>query len=181
VIGLFYQALAPGLLFARFARPTAAIMFSKNAIVAPYAGIQSLQFRIANRRRHNEIIQLEAQVLYTAFETDREGRLVRRYRLLPLERNSVTFFPLSWTIVHPIDEASPLAGRTREDMERDQAEILVLLTGVDETYEQTVHARTSYRADEIIWNARFKSVFRGASTSEVLSIDVSRLHDIERV
>jgi inward rectifier potassium channel len=181
LIGLMYQALATGLLFARFARPTAAIMFSKNAIVAPYAGIQSLQFRIANRRRHNEIIQLEAQVLYTAFETDREGRLVRRYRLLPLERNSVTFFPLSWTIVHPIDEASPLAGRTREDMERDQAEILVLLTGVDETYEQTVHARTSYRADEIIWNARFKSVFRGASTSEVLSIDVSRLHDIERV
>ena len=109
------------------------------------------------------------------------GELVRRYRLLPLERNGVTFFPLSWTIVHPIDDASPLAGKTRESLEREQAEILVLLTGVDETYEQTVHARTSYRADEIVWNARFKSVFRGVSTSELLSIDVSRLHDIEKV
>jgi inward rectifier potassium channel len=181
LVGLMYQALATGLLFARFARPTASILFSRNAIVAPYAGIQSLQFRCANRRRHNEIIQLEAQVLYSAFETDDRGRLVRRYKFLSLERNNVTFFPLSWTIVHPIDEASPLAGRTREDLERDQAEILVLLSGVDETYEQTVHARTSYRADEIVWSARFKSVFRGTSTAEMLSIDVSRLHDIEPV
>src|SRR5204863_818900 len=92
LVGLMYQALATGLLFARFARPTASIIFSRNAIVAPYAGIQSLQFRIANRRRRNEIIQLEAQVLYTAFETNGDGRVVRRYRLLPLERNKVTFF-----------------------------------------------------------------------------------------
>src|SRR5204862_7044209 len=161
LVGLMYQALATGLLFARFARPTASIIFSRNAIVAPYAGIQSLQFRIANRRRRNEIVQLEATVLYTAFETNGDGRVVRRYRLLPLERNKVTFFPLSWTIVHPIDEASPLAGKSRENLEEVQAEILELLTGVDETYEQTVHARTSYRADEIIWNAKFRSVFRG--------------------
>jgi inward rectifier potassium channel len=181
LVGLMYQALATGLLFARFARPMAAILFSRHAIIAPYAGIQSLQFRIANRRRRNEIVELSAQVLYTAFETNDEGRLVRRYRLLPLERNKVTFFPLSWTIVHPIDENSPLAGKTRDDLEREQAEILVLLTGVDETYEQTVHARTSYRVDEIIWNARFQSVFRGESPSHLLSVDVSRLHDIEKL
>src|SRR5207248_6263423 len=119
------------------------ILFSRHAIVAPYAGMQSLQFRIANRRRRSEIIQLEAQVLYTAFERNDVGEMVRRYRLLPLERNKVTFFPLSWTIVHPIDESSPLAGKSRAELERDQAEILVLLTGGDETYEQTVHARTS--------------------------------------
>jgi inward rectifier potassium channel len=178
LVGLMYQALATGLLFARFARPTAAILFSRRAIIAPYAGIQSLQFRIANRRRRNEIIQLEAQVLYTSFEPNRDGRLVRQYRLLPLERNSVAFFPLSWTIVHPIEESSPLAGKSREDLEREQAEILVLLTGVDETNEQTVHARTSYRADEIVWNAKFQSVFRGESPSHQLSVDVSRLHDV---
>jgi inward rectifier potassium channel len=179
LVGLMYQALATGLLFARFARPTAAIVFSRYAIVSPYAGLQSLQFRIANRRRRNEIIQLEAQVLYTAFEANDQGQLVRRYRLLPLERNGVTFFPLAWTIVHPIDENSPLAGKSREDLEREQAEILVLLTGVDETYEQTVHARTSYRPDEIVWNMRFQSIFRGTSPSQLLAIDVSRLHDIE--
>lgn len=181
LVGLMYQALATGLLFARFARPTAAILFSRDAIIAPYADIQSLQFRIANQRRRNEIIELGAQVLFTSFEADGSGRQVRRYRLLPLERNKVTFFPLSWTIVHPIDEHSPLAGKTREELEREQAEILVLLTGVDETYEQTVHARTSYRADEIVWNARFRPVFRGESGSHLLAVDVSRLHDIERL
>ena len=181
LVGLMYQALATGLLFARFARPTAAILFSRHAIIAPYADIRSLQFRIANQRRRNEIIELGAQVLYTVFEANDRGQLVRRYRLLPLERNKVTFFPLSWTIVHPIDENSPLAGKTREDLERDQAEILVLLTGVDETYEQTVHARTSYRADEIVWNARFQPVFRGESSSRLLAVDVSRLHDIEKL
>jgi inward rectifier potassium channel len=180
LVGLMYQALATGLLFARFARPTAAIVFSQQAIVAPYAGMQALEFRIANRRRRNEIIELEAQVLYTSFETNDRRELVRRYRLLPLERNKVTFFPLAWTIVHPIDDSSPLKGKSREDLEREQAEILVLLTGVDETYEQTVHARTSYRADEIVWNARFQSVFRGLSSSTLVSIDVSRLNDIEQ-
>jgi inward rectifier potassium channel len=181
LVGLMYQALATGLLFARFARPTAAILFSEHAIVAPYADMQALEFRIANQRRRNEIIELEAQVLYTAFEADGRGGLVRRYRLLPLERNKVTFFPLTWTIVHPIDEHSPLAGKTREDLEQVQAEILVLLTGVDETYAQTVHARTSYRADEIIWNAKFRSVFRGESPSQLLSVDVSRVHDVEKL
>jgi len=181
LVGLMYQALATGLLFARFARPTAAILFSRHAIIAPYADIRSLQFRIANQRRRNEIVELGAQVLYTAFETSADGRPVRRYRLLPLERNKVTFFPLSWTIVHPIDESSPLAGKTREDLERDQAEILVLLTGMDETSEQTVHARTSYRPDEIIWNARFRPVFRSETPSHQLSVDVSRLHDIEKL
>lgn len=181
LVGLMYQALATGLLFARFARPTAAIVFSQRAIVAPYAGIQALEFRIANRRRRNEIIELGAQVLYTAFERTGDGHLVRRYHVLPLERNKVTFFPLSWTIVHPIDENSPLAGKTPADLEREQAEILVLLTGVDETYEQTVHARTSYRADEIVWNARFQPVFRGESTSQLLAVDVSRLHEFVRL
>jgi len=180
LVGLMFQALATGLLFARFARPTAAIVFSRQAIIAPYAGMQSLQFRIANRRRRNEIIELEAQVLYTSFETNDRRQLVRRYRLLPLERNKVTFFPLAWTIVHPIDDSSPLKGKSREELEREEAEILVLLTGVDETYEQTVHVRTSYRADEIVWNARFRSVFRGTSPSHLLSIDVSRLNDIEQ-
>jgi inward rectifier potassium channel len=181
LVGLMYQALATGLLFARFAKPTAAIVFSRQAVIAPYADLQSLQFRTVNRRRRSEIIELEAQVLYTSFEKNDRGQTVRRYRLLPLERNKVTFFPLAWTIVHPIDGNSPIAGKSREDFEREEAEILVLLTGVDETNEQTVHARTSYRWDEIVWNARFQSVFRGAARSQLLAIDVNRLHDIERV
>jgi inward rectifier potassium channel len=180
LVGLMYQALATGLLFARFTRPTTGILFSNRAVVAPYGDGEALMFRIVNRRR-NEIIQLEAQVLFSAMEPDGRGGKVRRYRSLPLERNTVTFFPLSWTIVHPIDGSSPLTGRTSEDLERSRTEILVLLTGVDEALEQTVHARSSYRADEIVWNARFRSMFLTAANGERVSVDISRVHEIEKL
>ena len=180
LVGLMYQALATGLLFARFTRPTAAVLFSRRAVVAPYGDSQALMFRIVNRRR-NEIIQLEAQVLFSAMTPDDRGGMTRRYTLLPLERNKVTFFPLSWTVVHPIDDASPLAGQTRETLERREGEILVLLTGIDEAVEQTVHARSSYRADEIVWNARFQSMFLTADAESRVSVDISRVHEIERV
>ncbi len=177
LVGLMFQALATGLLFARFARPTASIAFSRSAVVAPYATGRALQFRIANRRR-SEIIQLEAQVLFSYLATDARGRRVRRYDVLPLERNKVTFFPLAWTIVHPIDADSPLATRTHDDLVREEGEILVLLSGVDEAFAQTVHARSSYRPEEIIWNARFASLFL-PTTAGVVGIDVAKLHDVE--
>jgi inward rectifier potassium channel len=180
LVGLMYQALATGLLFARFTRPRAFLLFSDRAVVAPYNDGQALMFRIANRRR-NEIIQLEAQVLFSAMEPDGRGGTVRRYLALALERNKVTFFPLSWTIVHPIDGSSPLTGRTREELELAEAEILVLLTGVDEALEQTVHARSSYRADEIIWNARFRSMFLTAGRGDRVTVDISRVHEIEEL
>jgi inward rectifier potassium channel len=178
LVGLMYQALATGLLFARFTRPTAAVLFSRQAVIAPYNDGQALMFRMVNRRR-NEIIQLEAQVLFSAMVADGRGGATRRYTLLPLERNKVTFFPLSWTVVHPIDGASPLAGQTRESVEAAQGEILVLLSGIDEALEQTVHARSSYRADEIIWNARFRSMFFETDARSRVAVDVSRVHDIE--
>ncbi len=178
LVGLMYQALATGLLFARFARPTVSVLFSRNAVVGPYGDGRALMFRIVNRRR-NEIMQLEAQVLFSALEPDGLGGAVRRYSILPLERNKVTFFPLSWTIVHPLDPASPLAGKTSADLERIEGEILVLLTGIDEAFEQTVHTRSSYRADEISWNARFRSMFRPPDARGRVSVDISRVHEIE--
>jgi len=135
-------------------------------------------FRIANRRR-NEIIELEAQVLYSSMDTDDRGQRVRGYKVLALERNKVTFFPLSWTIVHPIEGSSPLAGQTAEDLLRVEAEILVLLSGIDEALEQTVHVRTSYRAHEIVWNARFQSMFVAAGGASRLAVDISRVDEIE--
>src|ERR1700722_13577793 len=116
LVGLMYQALATGLLFARFARPTASILFSRQSVIAPYNAGRGLMFPIVHRRR-NEIIQLEAQVLISSMDPDGRGGTVRRYLPLPLERNKVTFFPLSWTIVHPIDAASPVAGKTAEDLD----------------------------------------------------------------
>jgi inward rectifier potassium channel len=178
LVGLMYQALATGLLFARFAKPTASVIFSSHAVIAPYNDGRALMFRIANKRR-NEILQLEVQVLFTEMQADARGGISRRYAPLPVERNTVTFFPLSWTIVHPIGADSPLAGRSVDDLRRSQAEILVLLSGTDETFEQTVHARTSYRIDEIVWNARFRSMFLPSDTRSRVAVDVSRIHDIE--
>ena len=180
LVGLMYQALATGLLFARFTRPTAAVLFSRHAVVAPYESGNALMFRIVNRRR-NEIIQLEAQVLFSVMADDGRGGTTRRYSLLPLERNKVTFFPLSWTVVHPIDSASPLAGQTRESIAAAQGEILVLLSGIDEALEQTVHARSSYKAEEIIWNARFRSMFLETDAQSRVAVDITRVHEIERL
>jgi inward rectifier potassium channel len=180
LIGLMYQALGTGLLFARFSRPRASIVFSRFAVVAPYNDGLALEFRIANRRR-NEIIELEAQVLFSAMQPDGRGGRVRRYTVLPLERNKVVFFPLSWTIVHPIDPASPLYRKTVEELQAAEAEILVLLSGTDETFEQTVHARSSYRADEIVWNARFRSVFVQSAGAQRVRVDINRLDDIEEL
>ncbi|MCU1382371.1 MAG: transporter [Acidobacteria bacterium] len=180
LVGLMYQALATGLLFARFTRPTAALLFSRHAVVAPYRDGRALMFRIANRRR-NEIIELNAQVLFSALEPDDRGGAVRRYTPLPLERNKVTFFPLSWTLVHPIDAASPLASLAADDLERTEAEILVLLSGIDEALEQTVHARSSYQAQEIVWNARFQSMYLQTDVRSRVSVDISRVHGIEQL
>jgi inward rectifier potassium channel len=179
LFGLLGFALATGLLFARFSRPTAQIIFSKSAIIAPYRDITAFEFRITNARR-NQIIELEAKVLFARFE-DEGGRNVRRFYPLTLERERVTFFPLSWTIVHPITEASPLYGLTSEDLSESNSEFLILLTGIDETFSQTVHTRSSYQAAEVVWNAKFSDVFNRRADAETLTIDVRRLHLIERV
>ena len=176
--GLLALALATGMIFARFSRPTAKILFSQSAIIAPYQGITAFEFRIANARK-NQIIELGAKVLFSRVEN--QGKAERQFHELALERRKVTFFPLSWTIVHPIDEQSPLHGLTEEDLHRDNAEFLVLLTGIDETFSQTVHARSSYRADEIVWNAKFADIFNHPRGNDRVGIDMSRLHSIERV
>jgi len=178
-IGLFGLALCTSLLFARFSRPTAKILFSERAVIAPYRGITAFEFRIANARR-NQIIQLEAKVLFARFE-EVDGRPLRRFYPLNLERDRVVFFPLSWTIVHPIDETSPFYGMSAEDLRKARGEFLVLLTGFDETFSQTVHARSSYMAEEVVWNARFADIFNRPADDGLLTIDVRKLHIIEPV
>jgi inward rectifier potassium channel len=142
LVGLLWLALATGLLFARFSRPTAKVLFSRTAVVAPYRGIKAFEFRIANARS-SQLIEVQAKVMFARFE-DAGGRAVRRFYPLALERDSVTFFPLTWTIVHPIDESSPLRGLTRTELRACDGEFLVLLAGVEETFAQRVHARSSY-------------------------------------
>ncbi len=150
-------AVATGLLFGRVSRPSARIRFSDRALVAPYQDGTGFQFRLVNRRSNN-LIQLEARVLLMTVEGEGPQRK-RAYRALRLERNQVHFFPLTWTVVHPIDGDSPLHGQTAAGLERLQAEFLILITAYDDTFSQTVHARYSYRYDEVLWGARFTPAF----------------------
>ena len=179
LVGLIYQALATGVIFARFSRPTASIAYSERAVVAPYRDGHALQFRIANRRR-SQLLQLEAQVIFSWMAGD-GGERVRRYQVLPLERNRVTFFPLAWTIVHPIDDASPLHLATADSLDASEAEVLVLLSGIDDTHGQTVHSRTSYLASEIVWNARFRSLYAAPTPEAAVVADVGKLGEIETI
>ncbi len=173
--GLLTFGLAAGIMFARFGRPNARIIFSRNAIIAPYRGGTGFEFRIVNSRK-NQIIELDARVILSRRTPDGRGRT---YQELPLERQKVTFFPLAWTIVHPIDDSSPLEGLTAEDLEKCEAEFLVLLTGFDETFSQTVHARSSYRVHELIFGARFSDMFDHDADGGVLKVDLARIHDVE--
>jgi inward rectifier potassium channel len=157
LVGVLGFAVATGLLYGRFSRPSARIGFSETMLVAPYQDGTSLQFRVANRRR-NSLIEIEARMLLMTVPVE-DGRQKRRYDLLKLERPQVMFLPLTWTIVHPIDQQSPLWGKTAEDLKALQAEVLIMIKGYDDTFNQAVLARYSYRHDEIVWDKRFAPAF----------------------
>lgn len=179
LVGLLAFALVTGVVFARFSRPTVKIAFSRYAIIAPYKDGTAFEFRIANLRS-NQIIELEAQVIFSRLETE-NGRTVRKFDRLDLERDKVSFFPLAWTIVHPIDASSPLFGIGAESCRTGAAEFLILLTGIDETFSQTVHTRSSFKGSEVLWGVRFKNLIKLPTEHEPLSIDIGDLSEVERV
>lgn len=178
LIGLLGVALVAGIMFAKFSRPTAQFLFSQNAIIAPYRDIRAFMFRIANRKK-SQMVELEAKLLLSRWVAGVNGA-TREFVPLRLERDRVAFFPLTWTVVHPIDEESTLFGATPEDLTRWDAEFLILLSGIDETFAQTVHARSSYKANEVVWGAKFRSVFNRVGEDGVVSVNLRELHDIER-
>jgi inward rectifier potassium channel len=135
-------------------------------------GGASLQFRVANRRSNN-IINVDSRVLIMTVEVS-DGVPQRRFAALELERNEILFFALTWTVVHPINEKSPLWGKTAAQLEAEQTEIMILMRGFDDTFGQTVHARYSYRYDEIQWGARFAVAFDVEPGGDLL-IDLKRI------
>jgi inward rectifier potassium channel len=175
-IGLMGVALATGLFFTRFARPSARLLFSKFAIIAPLREGNSFQFRLANERK-NQIFQVEARVVMSRLERDGSA-LKRRFHELVLERSKVMFLPLHWTIVHPITPESPLFGLNEQQLAASDAEFFVLLAGIDDTFSQTVHSWSSYRYDEIIWGARFTDILEELKDGTV-RINLHRLHDFD--
>ena len=178
LVGLTGFAVVTGLVFGRFSRPSARIAFSKKILVAPYQDGISLQFRVVNRRTNN-ILDLSARLLLMVVQSG-NGQLVRKFYPLELERESVLFFPLTWTVVHPINENSPLYGKTAEELAAQQAEVLVLLKGFDETFGQTINTRYSYRHDEIIWGGKFTPAFDVEQSGDLV-LEISKVSNFQRV
>lgn len=176
LVGVLTFAIITGLLYARFSKPKARILFSETAVVTPpdpRTGHRKLMFRIANQRS-NTIIEVHARVLLTLARADG----TRRYYALPLERDQVMFLPLNWTLVHEIDAESPLYEVEPEELAAQLGEMLILLRGYDDTYAQDIHARSSYRYDEWRWNHRFVVAYKPDQSGELV-LDLARLHDTE--
>jgi inward rectifier potassium channel len=178
LVGLLGFALVAGIVFARFSRPVAQIAFSRHAVIAPYRDITALMFRVVNQRS-SEIVELQAKVILSRRRAGDPD--LREFIRLKLERDHVVFFPLTWTVVHPIDASSPLFGKSNKDLLECDTELLILLNGFDETFSQTVHTRTSYKTGEIVWGAQFRSVFNPQRADGSVSVDIRKLHEFDRV
>ncbi|MEO7538539.1 MAG: transporter [Pyrinomonadaceae bacterium] len=176
---LLINALITGLVFARFARPTAKIIFSDVAVIAPYRNMEGLMFRLVNGRS-SQLIEVSIKVLFARFINE-NGRTVRRFDFLDLERPNVTFLPLALTVVHPITDSSPLKGLTQDDLTQTDGELLILITATDETFAQVVHTRSSYKPEEIRCGHKFVSIYNEVADGEPISINIRKLSEIERV
>ncbi|HML10744.1 MAG TPA: ion channel [Stellaceae bacterium] len=174
-IGILLIALTTGLVFARFSRPTARIMFSDVAVVGPYNGKPTLTVRLANQRQ-NQLLAAHVTMTLVRDEHTAEGALLRRFYDLKLVRDRSPIFALTFTVLHEIDAQSPLHGATPDRMADLNAELVVAASGVDETLVQPVQARASYLPHEILWNHRFADII-GWTEDGRRAIDYTRFHD----
>jgi inward rectifier potassium channel len=176
LLGLLGFALATGLMFAKFSRPTARILWSRVAVVTIWDGAPALLFRMANRRK-SQIVDAQISVALFSSETTPEGIEIRRIYDLKLVRSRTPFFALTWTAVHPLDRNSPIAARSREQLRAADAAIVATVTGLDETMMQIVHSRRAYTMDDLVWNARFVDVI-GTLPDGRQGVDYRKFHDV---
>ena len=178
LLGLLGSALVTGLLFARFSRPSAHLVFSQQAVIAPYPTLgkdgRALMFRMANRRAAN-LSDVRASVTM-AWKNPATG--ARSFHALKLERDRVTFLTLQWIVVHPIDGASPFYGVSEEAFYKAEPEVLVMISAVDEAFFQMASTRTSYKTREIQWAAKFRDVYETRPDGRMF-LDVRRMSETE--
>ena len=175
MLGVLVFAIATGLLYGRFSRPQAKLLYSKQAIVAPYKDGKGLMFRLANLR-HSQLIEVELSITIAYFE---KGSKIRMFERLKLERDKVSLLPTSWTIVHPINDESPLKGILLDELREMKGELIILLKAFDDTFSQTIYSRTSYHADEIIWGRKFLPMFTVAENGRTV-LDLRKIDAMEK-
>ena len=177
-LGMLTTAMATGLMFARFSRPTARVLFSRVAVVCPYRGVPTLMFRVANQRS-SWIVEAQVRVsLLLPNEVTAEGHSIRRLCDLKLVRAQTPIMALTWSVMHPIDEDSPLYGIDTETFAQWDSQIIVTLTGLDDTLSQTIHTRYTYEPELIIWNMRLVDVVTMAQ-DRTRQVDYTHFHDVE--
>jgi inward rectifier potassium channel len=164
----------------KFSRPTARVLFSNVAVICPYEGKPHLMVRLANER-NNRIVDANVHVVMLRREISKEGHSMRRFYDMGLIRDRVPMMQMSWTLMHPIDENSPLYGAIDQKMADWDAEILVSLVGLDETFSQTIHARCSYIPSDILFNHRFVDVMTRTPDNKALEINYTLFHNVEPV
>ncbi len=178
LMGVMSLAVVTSLLYSRFSRAQAKMLYSKNMIVAPYQNKSAMMFRIANAGK-DQLIECEIQLM-VSFVVNENGNSSRKFLPLKLERPKVASIPTSWTIVHPLDDDSPLLNFTQEDLEEADAEFMFMFKAYDDTYSQTVHTRSSYMHHEIIWGAKFLPMFHAAEDGDATEIEFDKINLIEK-
>jgi len=176
LVGLLVIAMLTGLAFARFTKPVARVLFSRVAVITPYQGIPTLMFRAANQRQ-NQVLEAEMKLYLMRDEISPEGHFMRRFYPLKLLRGQTPNFTLSWTAMHAINEESPLWGMTEESLALTKAQLIVSLSGIDETVSQMIHSRHTYPAKDILWNYRLVDIFYDTLDGHRY-LDFSRFHDV---
>ncbi|MEM1256004.1 MAG: ion channel [Cyanobacteria bacterium P01_H01_bin.21] len=176
LVGLIGFALVTGLAFARFSQPTARMIFSQFAVITPYNGLPTLMFRVANQRR-NQIVEAQMRAYLLQDEISSEGQFMRRLYPLRLLRSQTPAFALTWTAIHPIDFQSPLQGQTAQSLAQLRAQVVISLSGIDETVSQAVHAQYLFHGEEILWNYRLVDIIHETPAGNRY-IDFAHFHDV---
>jgi inward rectifier potassium channel len=176
--GILSFALATGLLYGRFSKPSAKIIFSDTAIITPFQNGKALMFRVANSR-DNILMEMEANAMMTFLDKN-DNKFTRKYFPLKLQIKFIYFFPLPWTIVHQIDEESPLYGKTAKDLQDLEAELLIMVKGFDDSFSQHVITRSSYKYDEIEWDVKFVRAYSSDETGETI-VDLPKVSETEKI
>jgi inward rectifier potassium channel len=172
MMGLLGFAMATGVLYGRFSRPKAVLLYSDRVLISPYEGNTGLMFRVANTKQ-NELIEVEASVVLSYNDPTTNKR---EFESLPLEINKINFLTLSWTIVHPIDEKSPVYNVSVEELQKRDAELIILIKAINDTYSQNVYSRMSYKAHEFEGNAKFVPIKQEVISGGKISINLTDIH-----
>src|ERR1700682_1030367 len=180
MLGFLSFAIATGLLYGRFSKPKAFLLFSKNALISPYRDGSALMFRFATYKDNHTMTNVDIKV-NAALLVEENGKMVFKFYDLSLERNHVESLPMNWTVVHPLTAESPLYDYTREDMKKADLEIYVSVRAFDDVYSNIVQQRTSYTYDEILFGRKFVQMYRESDDGKTTIVELQRLHEHKEV